>query len=288
MSSIPGNSISSALARAGQTDKPNTPAEALARLNLRGPASAEWNDIIRLNANGVARVARAIDDERQALEESYGNGTKAVEALKQIDEMLTEVDTLAKENAKTATGPRARKRNQTKINTLLEKIDTTAADAGGEGNRVLAGNTALTSGGRAALKTQSLDLERISPETLGRITAGGRSLRLADLASRKPLDTATGRASSIASARRSVEAAKDQIAEMTAEIQTFQREQLRPRLGDVATAMEGIYTTTSLGSGEEAMELARELRQMMLSSATIAVGVAADDWDRERVIDVLT
>ncbi|MGB7160050.1 MAG: hypothetical protein WBD40_18430, partial [Tepidisphaeraceae bacterium] len=225
---------------------------------------------------------------RQALEASYGNGTRAVEALKQIDEILTEVDGLAKENAKSATGPRSRKRNQQKIDALMEKIESTAAKAGTEGNRVLTGSTSLTAGGAGSLKTESFKLERVGLDTLGRITVGGRTLTLEDIATREPLDTATGKDSAIDAARRSIEVAKERIATVTEQIGAFQRESIRPRLGDVATAMEGLYTSTSLGSGEEAIALARELRQMMLASSTIAVGVAADDWDRERVLDLLT
>ena len=52
--------------------------------------------------------------------------------------------------------------------------------------------------------------------------------------------------------------------------------------------MEGVYTSTSLGSDDEAFALARELRTMMLQSATLATAIAADDWDRERTIDLLT
>src|SRR5687768_10526592 len=139
MSRISDHSINPALAAAGGTAKPPTPTEALARLNLRGPASAEWNDIVRLNATGVARVARAVDDERQALEASYGDGTKAAEALKKIDELLTEADGLAKENAKTGTGPRARRSNQKKIDALLEEVESAADEAGPSGSRVLGG-----------------------------------------------------------------------------------------------------------------------------------------------------
>jgi hypothetical protein len=89
-------------------------------------------------------------------------------------------------------------------------------------------------------------------------------MTLADVARRKPLDTSTGKRSDVADARRSIDTAQKAIADLRDKIQAFQKDELRPRLGDVATAMEGIYTSTSLGSDDEAFQLARELRTMML------------------------
>ena len=69
------------------TEKLTTPEEALRRLDLRGPAAAvTWEDVLRLDATGVERIARAVDDERIALQDAYDGGGQAVTALTHIDE----------------------------------------------------------------------------------------------------------------------------------------------------------------------------------------------------------
>ncbi len=260
-----------------------TPEEALRRLDLRGPAAAvTWNDVVRLDATGVERIARAVDDERIALQDAYDGGGNAFTALTRIDELLTKAQTLATANGKSGAGVRTRRENQSKIDVLLKEIETTAA-----GVKSPDGNP-LLDGGKASRKTESLKLDPVTLDSLGRIVVNGRTVSLADVARRKPLDTSNGPRSDVGDARRAIESAKESVAAMKEKIQAFQAEELRPRLGDVATAMEGIYTSTSLDSTEEAMATARELRTMMLQSATLATAIAADGWDRERTLSLLT
>ncbi len=288
MSRVTGNPLATAFARATGAEKLATPAEALRRLDLRGAGSLAWDDVVRLDAGGVERVARAVDDERIALQDAYDGGGNAFGALTRIDELLSEADTLAAANGKSGVGRQARRDNQSKIDALLKDVETTAADVkSSAGVPLLDGNGMLVAG-QASKNTVSMKLDRVALDRLGRIIVNGRTLSLADVARRKPLDTSTGDRSDIARARRTMEAAKESVAEMKTKIQSFQADELRPRLGDVATAMEGIFTSTSLDSTEEAMVMARELRTMMLQSATLAAAIAADGWDRERAIGLLT
>jgi hypothetical protein len=289
MSQISGN-LGAALASmtAKNAEKVATPEEALARLDLRGPGATPWDDIVRLDATGLERVARAIDDERVALQDAYDGGGNAFSALARIDELLTEADALAAANGKSGAGRLTRRTNQSKIEALFKEIETTAADVKlPDGTPLLDGAGVLTAG-KASTKKVSLRLDRVALNALGRITVDGKTHTLADVARRKPLDTSEGKRSDIADARRAIERAKESVATLKATIQTFQTDELRPRLGDVATAMEGIYTSTSLDNTEEAMVMARELRTMMLQSATLATAIAADGWDRERTLGLLT
>lgn len=287
MSRVSGNPLASAFARKAEA-KVATPAEALRRLGLRGPAWAEWDDIVRLDVGGVERVARAVDDERIALQDAYDGGGQAFTALTRIEELLTEADVLAAANGKSGAGQRTRRENQSKIEALFREIETTAADVKSAGGTPLLDGDATLTAGRASSKKASLKLDRVALDSLGRVIINGRSLSLEDVARRKPLDTAEGKRSDVADARRAMEAAKESVAALKEKIQTFQTKELRPRLGDVATAMEGIYTSTSLDSTEAAITTARELRTMMLQSATLATAIAADGWDRERTIGLLT
>lgn len=290
MSRVSGNPLNIALSRAtASAAKPlTTPEEALRRLDLRGPASAEWDDIVRLDASGVERVARAVDDERIALQDAYDGGGNAFTALTRIDELLTEADTLATANGKSGAGRQTRRENQSRIDDLLREIEAIAADVRSPaGERLLDGAGVLIAG-KSSKKTESMKLDRVALDALGRIVVNGQTLSLADIERRKPLDTSTGERSDVANARRAIEAAKDSVTALKAKIQSFQTEELRPRLGDVATAMEGIFTSTSLGGSDDAMAMARELRTMMLQSATLAAAIAADGWDRERAIELLT
>ena len=270
-------------------EKVTTPEEALRRLDLRGSAAAvTWDDVVRLDATGVERIARAVDDERIALQDAYDGGGNAFTALTRIDELLTEAQTLATANGKSGAGVRTRRENQSRIDKLLKDIETTAAEVKSpDGTPLLDGNGVLVAG-KASRKTESLRLDPVTLDSLGKIVVDGRTVSLADVARRKPLDTSDGQRSDVADARRAIASAKESVAAMKEKIQTFQSEELRPRLGDVATAMEGIYTSTSLESTEEAMATARELRTMMLQSATLATAIAADGWDRERTLSLLT
>jgi hypothetical protein len=290
MSQISAN-LSAALKslNSSSAEKLTTPEEALRRLDLRGPAAAvTWEDVLRLDATGVERIARAVDDERIALQDAYDGGGQAVTALTRIDELLGEAQTLAVANGKSGAGVRTRRENQAKIDALLKEIESAAADVKSPDDKRLLDGTGVLVAGRSSRKTESLKLEEVSLDSLGRVVVDGRTFSLADVARSKPLDTSSGKRSDVGDARRSIESARESVAALKQKIQTFQTEELRPRLGDVATAMEGIYTSTSLDSTEEALATARELRTMMLQSATLATAIAADGWDRERTLSLLT
>lgn len=281
-------SLSSPQLSASRTSaQPATPADALRRLNLRGEAGRPWQDVVQLDAPGVAAVARSLDDEREALEKAYAGGTQANEALQRIDELLTEARDIAAAAGKRGVGRRARRDSQKQLDSLLNEIETTADDGRLDGVKLLDGRAVLIAVIHSSSKP-SLALPRVVPATLGRLTLDGRSVSLADLRRRQALDLTDARDTALGAGRRSLELAKESVEQLRGEIAAFQRETLRPRLGDVATAMEGLFTSTSLGSSDNAMLAARELRQMMVASATIATGVAADGWDRERALALLT
>jgi hypothetical protein len=277
----------SAAGTAGTAAQSANPAEAMRRLNLQGEAGRPWQDVVQLDAPGVAGVARALDDEREALEKAYAGGTRAAEALKKIDELLTEAEEIAKAAGKRGVGRRSRRENQKQLDAVLEEIDTTAADARLDDVKLLDGRAVLTAG-KHSLGKPTLALDRVALTTLGRLTIDGRAVSLADLSRRGALDMTDARDAVLDGGRRSLKAAKESVNQLREQITTFQRESLRPRLGDVATAMEGLFTSTMLGGSDGAMQTARELRQMMIASATIAAATAADGWDRERALALLT
>jgi hypothetical protein len=289
VSSISSNIAAALKSITSKSDKKvATPAEALKRLDLRGPASAPWEDIVKLDATGVERVARALDDERLALQNAYEGGGNADKLLQQIQDKLTEAAGLATANGKSGTARRTRRENQAKIDKLLKEIESSASDLKSpDGDRLLDGKGELVAG-KGSTNSVSLPLDRVAPDALGKVVVDGQTRSLADVMRHKPLDTSTGKRSDLADAARSFDEAQKTVAALREKIQTFQHDELRPRLGDVATAMEGVYTTTSLGSGDEALQTARELRTMMLQSATLATAISADGWDRERTLDLLT
>src|SRR5688500_13109441 len=146
MTRISASANSSLLSTAGAAPRLATPAEALRRLNLRGEAGRAWEDVVQLDAPGVATVARALDAEREALERSYASGTRAHEALTTIDGLLAEAEELAKANAKRGVGRRVRRDNQKKLDALMSDISKTADDAKLDGAKLLDGRAMLTAG----------------------------------------------------------------------------------------------------------------------------------------------
>jgi hypothetical protein len=263
-----------------KADPTKDPTSALRRLGLTGRAGGEYEDVLKLDVDGVRAAARTIDAERERLESAYTHGREAVEALTKIEELLAEVSDLATANAKgLARG--ARKANQKQIDALLAEVDKTAADASATALALFDGSTSLSA---AEL---SLRIPEVSRGGLGRVVANGQLMSLRDVATRGALDTARGGATRAAGARRAIASATEAVRELRAEIESFQLDTLRPRLGDVATVMAGLYDSASLGSGDAALETAREIRRIMLAGVTSATAVGAEGWDRERVLELL-
>jgi hypothetical protein len=110
------------------------------------------------------------------------------------------------------------------------------------------------------------------------------------MVSGKVLDTRDVSRRDARAAARSIDAARDTIATLKKKIESFQNESIRPRLGDIATTFEGLYDkrALSLGGSTEALIVARDVRSMLLASAALAAGVGAEDWDRQRVLALVS
>jgi hypothetical protein len=265
--------------------KTDTPEVALRRLHLSEPTGEDYRDVVQLDPTDLRGVARQIDDERVELERSHNLATAAVTTLTLLEESLAEVADLQKKNATPGTSKGTRRENQAKIDAALTEIEEALATVGTATEKAFAEpGVTLRAGPRS---------ERIDPlslDTLGRLSRNGKVVSLEDLKRRGPLDTTRRKRSVQDAARRSIADAQDQAKALRERLETFEKVAVRPRVADVAVAMEGIYDSTvgGLGSTAEALDTARALRRLMLDSATAAVSVGAEGWDRDRVIGLLT
>lgn len=271
--------------------KTDTPTEALRRLAFSGNAGKPWADVLALSGGDLAQVIRTIDGERQSLEHHYAGGTIADTTLTKIKEKLAEADTLVVANSKSGVTRYGRRQNQHKLDKLVDEIETLAADARvpDGGGKLFTGSVTLVAGAMA--NSTSLRIPKISLESLGRGNVRGQTISLKDLVSRGLLDTSKDKNAVIDDARRAIKSATETANEIIEQVRTFQRDTLAPRLGDVATAMEGLYrsdATTTLTTAESAQKTAADLRQIMLDSATLATAVGADGWDRERTLALVS
>lgn len=273
------------------TTKPDTPADALRRLNFPGDASKPWNDVLALGASDLAQVIRTIDDERQMLEHNYAGATVIDGALTTVLEKLGEADALVVANGKSGVTRYERRTNQSKLDKILEEIDTLVREAKmpEDSRRIFKGNVTLVAGTSA--NSASVAIDDLSLTTMGRGVVNGRSISVGSIMSRGLLDTSKDRRAIIDDARRVIESARDSANALIEQVRSFQRDALIPRLGDVATAMEGLYRSdavATLSTSQAAMQTARSLRQMTIDSATLATATGADGWDRERTFALLT
>lgn len=251
------------------------------RLGLPGKARAPYTDVVRLGASDLAVVARTLDDERERLEAAGTRVAEANAALTRIEEILKEASDLVASNAKGAGGAR-RKSNQRKVDELMEELDTVAQEASAGAPDLFAGRTTLVAG------DASEQVEEVSREALGRLVLNGKVMSLADVVRRGGLDSSKNRTAA-QGARKSLADATATVTALKERLLTFNEDRIRPRLGDVANALAGIFTDASgLGSSDAAIQTARELRDITLASSTAAVAVGAEGWDRERVLDLLT
>ena len=267
-------------AAAAKPDPTKDPASALRRLRLGGRAGSTYEDVLKLDVDGVRSAARTIDAERVQLEQTYSHGGEAVAALEKIEALLAEAAQLASANAK-GLSRGERKANQKKIDALLQEVDTTAAEASPTARTLFDGSTRLASA------EVSVEIPDVSRAGLGRVVSNGRLVSLRDVATRGFLDTSKRGATRAAGVRAAFKSATQTVRGLRERIGTFQEETLRPRIGDIATVMAGLYDSASLGSGDAALTTARELRTIMLSGVTVAAAVGAEGWDRDRVVELL-
>lgn len=184
-------------------------------------------------------------------------------------------------NAKGA-GRGTRKANQRKVDALLAQVEAAVATASEASPDLFDGSLTLTAG------DASVKVDEVSRESLGRLVLNGRVLSLADVVRRGALDTTKGHTEA-EGARKSVAAAKQAVQELRERVLSFQEKGVRPRLGDVANALAGLFNDAgNLGSSDAALETAQDLRDITLASSTAAIAVGAEGWDRERVLELLT
>jgi hypothetical protein len=280
--SVTGSSTGATTASAASADSPEA---ALRRLHLPEPTGDDYRDVVQLDPTDRRGVARQVDDERVELERSHQLASAAIAMLTAMDGTLEDVAGWQKANAAPGTPKQTRRENQAKLDEALQQIDEALKTAGTESEKLFTGSGATLRAGRRTVAVEPLSLD-----TLGRVTENGKTASLADLARRAPLDTTRRSRGAQQAARRTIERAQEQSAALREKLQAFEEEVVRPRTADVAVAMAGVYDSTvgGLGSTDEALDTARKLRKLMLDSATAAVAVGANGWDRERVLALIT
>jgi flagellin-like hook-associated protein FlgL len=262
-------------------DPSQDPAKALRRLGLPGKAHQPYVDVVHFSASDLDVVAHQLDDERQKLADTSTQVADARTALGQISDLISQAKDLVTTNAN-GTGAGTKKSNQKKVDVLLAQIDDIAANASEINPELFGGDTTLHAG------QASVDVDEVSRESLGKLVLNGRSLSLKDITRRGALDT-TRSHQAAEGAKRSLTAAADQVEGLLKRVEQFLGDDLRPRLGDVANAVAGLFSSAdSLGSSDEALQTAADLRDITLSTSTAALAVGADGWDRDRILDLLT
>jgi hypothetical protein len=262
-------------------DPSQDPEKALRRLGLPGKAHQAYVDIVHFGASDLDVVAHQLDDERQKLEDTSVQVRDARTALGQISDLISQAKDLVTVNAN-GTGAGTKKSNQKKVDALLAQIDDITADASELNPDLFGGNTTLHAG------QKSVDVDAVSRGALGKLVLNGRALSLKDITRHGALDT-TRSHQAAEGAKRSLTAAADQVDGLLKRVETFLGDDLRPRLGDVANAMAGLYSTAdNLGTSDEALQTATDLRDITLATSTAALAVGADGWDRDRILSLLT
>jgi flagellin-like hook-associated protein FlgL len=266
--------------KAQNADPKQDPAKALKRLHLAGKAGKPYTDILHFSTSDIDVVARKLDDERESLEQSSTQAGEASAALTKIEDVLKQAKELVESNVN-GSGRSRRKSNQRQIDDLLGQIDDIVAEASESAPELFAGSTTLKAGDDA------VDVERISRQALGRLVLNGHAVSLADIQTHGALDSAKRR-SMAEGAKKSIAEATETVQTLRDKLDTFREKSVRPRLGDLANAVAGLYTDVSLGDSDQALEVAHELRDLTLDSSTAALAVGAETWDRQRIIDLLT
>jgi flagellin-like hook-associated protein FlgL len=265
---------------AKEPDPKQDPAKALRRLGLPGKAHQPYVDVVHFAASDLDVVARQLDDERQKLEDTSTQVRDARTALGAISELISQAKDLVTTNAN-GTGRGTKKANQKKVDELLAQIDDIAGNASELNPDLFSGRTTLRAG------QTSVDVDEVSRNSLGKLVLNGRSLSLADVVRRGALDT-TRSHQAAQGAKRSLTAAAEQVEGLLKRVETFLGDDLRPRLGDVANAAAGLFSgADNLGSSDQALETAADLRDLTLASSTAALAVGADGWDRDRILSLL-
>jgi flagellin-like hook-associated protein FlgL len=261
-------------------DPSQDPAKALRRLGLPGKAHQAYVDVVHFSASDLDVVAHQLDDERQKLEDTSAQVRDARTALGQISDLISQAKDLVTTNAN-GTGAGTKKSNQKKVDALLAQIDDIAQGASEINPDLFSGDTTLHAG------QASLDVDEVSRDSLGKLVLNGRALSLKDVTRHGALDT-TRSHQAAEGAKRSLTAAADQVDGLLKRVETFLGDDLRPRLGDVANSLAGLFSgADNLGSSDVALKSAADMSDITLASSTAALAVGADGWDRDRILSLL-
>lgn len=278
--------IDASFATSRQTvNRYDAPAAALRRLNLPLPNADSFLDIVQLNASELQRTLARIDDEYEVAERTNLQTSAAYEALGNVEAKLQEISTILDTNTRAGISPYTRRDNQKKIDQLIKEIGEIFRDTRSEGTPLFDGKLELTAG------SQSIRIEQMSLDRLGKIFVNGRSLSLEDLKSGGRLDTDRQSRQVAIAATRSVRTALKTVTGLRQRLKDFSQGAVVPRLADFAELIAGLTQTVStdtIGSSQEAMEVLREIRLMTMQATGVAAAVGAEDWDQERVIQLLS
>lgn len=258
---------------------------ALRRLHLAGKAAESFQDVIRLDGSDFATVTRTVDAELQVLQKSQVQARQASAALTQASDFLDQASKLVTKNTQPGSSRNQRRQVQRQIDDLLKQAGEALTARDENGDSALAGGVTLRAGER------SLDLEEVSLRTLGRIVINGESRSVDDIKSRGSLDTSRRRSTIRDGARRSIEAALKTAQSTKENVDKFLTDDLRPRISDVATVAEGFFQNTSagqLGSSVDALQAAKNVRELLLEGGVAAISVGADGWDRDRLLSLIS
>ncbi len=266
------------------------PDEALRRLALPQEQGRSFVDLSRLSSTGLQAAIQDIDNEGKRLEQTHLRATAAINALATAETKLKLISDIQAANSKSGSSPLTRRDNQKKIDLLLKEIDLAFEDAGKgtpdlKGVKVFDGQTQLSAA------KQTVDLPELSLDSLGRIAHNGQMRSLADLRSRQALDTTRIGGNAVSGGRRTVGESIKTVNDLRQKLETFATQTLRPRLGDVAEVMAGLFDTLGvkqIRSSGDADQVLVELRELTLQTTAVATAVGADGWDRQRVVDLLT
>jgi len=263
-------------------DPLESPPDALRRLKLPGPAGRNYDDVLDLDATDLRVVVRRLDSERETVQASYESSSRATTALKSVEELLARVNTLYSANA--SAGTSTRRENQRELDGILDDVQKAISDADSTNDALFDGTTELP-GGRESLK-----IDRVSLDTLGQVFTRGRKFSLEDLARGGRLDLSRRGSRTARTGGRVIDQAIEDVKLLREKLEAFQVEKLRPRLGDVATALEGLYEDRSGGltTTESALATARDIRTTLLTSATLALTVGAEGWDSDRLVALVS
>jgi flagellin len=203
----------------------------------------------------------ALDAESQTNERALVVTSIADGALGQISDLLDQAKGLVAANANTSgLSVEERSANQVEIDAILSSVDRLASDTKFGGKPLLDGSATISASGN------SLTLASVKSDQLGSTTVDGETHTLADLRSGGSLDiTSTDSATSMAV----ISAAIENVATLRGRAGAFMKNDVEPRLSQIASAREHLVSTVSMiQDADIAQEVSAAARAELLSNAS--------------------